>query len=48
MPEEVTVWIEVNVVSAMGTTMTEYVDPTGKWCKQVWNDGYVEILEIAD
>ena len=51
MPENETEWVKVNEVSAAGTTMTEYVDLTGKWgkwCKQVWNDGYVEIFEIAD
>lgn len=48
MPENETEWIKVNEVSAAGTTMTEYIDPTGKWCKQVWNDGYVEVFEIAN
>lgn len=48
MPEKETEWIKVNEVSAAGITMEEYHDLTGKWCKQVWNDGYVEIFEIAD
>ncbi len=47
MFEKETEWVKVNTVSAAGTTMTEYVDLTGTWCKQVWNDGYVEIFEIA-
>ena len=40
-------WILVNVVSAYGTTMEEYVDTTKRFCKQVWNDGYEEIFEIC-
>ena len=48
MLEKETEWIKVNEVSVMGTTIEEYHDLTGKWCKQVWNDGYVEIFEIAN
>lgn len=39
-------WVQINEVSAAGTTMTEYIDTTGKWCKQVWDDGFVEIYKI--
>lgn len=24
----------------------EYVSKDGKWCKQVWDDGYIETFEI--
>ena len=48
VPENETEWVKVNEVSAAGTTMTEYVDLTGRRCKQVWNDGYVEVFEIAN
>lgn len=40
-------WTLVNVVSAYGTTMEEYVDETRRFCKQVWDDGYEEIFEIC-
>jgi hypothetical protein len=30
------------------TSMEEYVDSTGRFCKQVWNDGYEEIFEISE
>lgn len=47
MPEYETEWIKIGEVSASGVTMIEYVDLTGQWCKQVWDDGHVEIFEIA-
>ena len=25
----------------------EYVDTTNTYCKQVWNDGYEEVFELA-
>ena len=40
-------WTLVNVVSAYGTTMEEFIDETGRFCKQVWDDGYEEIFEIC-
>jgi hypothetical protein len=39
-------WIKINETSVAGVTMEEYVDTSGKYCKQVWNDGYEEIFEI--
>ena len=47
MPEKEIEWIEANTISAGGYTMIEYIDLTGTWCKQVWDDGYTEIFEIA-
>ena len=47
MPEKETEWVKMNEIHSFGVTMTEYVDLTGTWCKQVWSDGFVEIFEIA-
>jgi hypothetical protein len=43
-------WIKVAEHSSnySTTTMEEYVDSTGRYCKQVWNDGYEEVFEIAE
>jgi hypothetical protein len=42
-------WIKVKEHSAIysSITMTEYVDTSGKFCKQVWSDGYEEVFEIG-
>ena len=47
MHEKEIEWVEVNTICAGSTTMVEYIDFTGTWCKQVWDDGYTEIFEIA-
>lgn len=43
-------WIKVAEHSSnySTTAMEEYVDSTGRYCKQVWNDGYEEVFEIAE
>ena len=46
MPEENLVWTKINEVSEAGITMVEYADSTGEYCKQVWNDRFVEIFKI--
>lgn len=40
-------WLKLANHSAAGISMTEYIDSTGTFCKQVWNDGFEEIFEIA-
>lgn len=40
-------WVWVGRVEAMGVAFTEYVCKETNECKQVWDDGYVEIFEMA-
>ena len=40
-------WKYVKTVEACGSGFSEYVSADGKFCKQVWFDGYEEIFEIA-
>jgi hypothetical protein len=43
-------WIKVaeHSFNYSTATMEEYVDSTGRYCKQVWNDGSEEVFEIAE
>lgn len=47
MAEEKIKWIWVQSVIVSYNGFNEYVSEDGKWCKQEWLDGYVEIFEIA-
>ena len=42
-------WIKVATVTSSSSyhSFEEYVDSTHTYCKQVWDDGYVEIFELA-
>lgn len=40
-------WIYSNTIEACGTIIDEYISEDGKYCKQVWNDGFEEIFEIS-
>lgn len=40
-------WIYSNTIEACGTVIDEYISEDGKYCKQVWNDGFEEIFEIS-
>jgi hypothetical protein len=40
-------WIWVGRCDALGSGFEEFVCLATKECKQVWDDGYVEIFEIA-
>jgi hypothetical protein len=48
MNNEELVWIKVAEHNSCysSTSMEEFIDSTGKFCKQLWNDGYEEIFEI--
>lgn len=41
-------WIYIGTFGAMGVTVDEYVCEETKECKQVYNDGHVEIFEISE
>ena len=41
-------WVWVSRVEAMGVGFDEFVCLETEECKQVWDDGYVEIFEIAN
>ena len=41
-------WTKVATHSEAGITVDEYIDDTRTLLKQVWDDGYIEIHEIAD
>jgi hypothetical protein len=45
--EPVLPWTKVGEFGALGLTVEEYIDASGTFCKQVWNDGFEEIFEIA-
>ena len=40
-------WIWVKTEQAFGDGFDEYVSEDGRYCKQVWYDGYEEIFEIS-
>lgn len=42
-------WIKVDTKSSPYSyqAFEEYVDSTKQYCKQVWNDGYEEVFELA-
>ena len=40
-------WIYQGRVEVSGFGFNEYISEDGTHCKQVWDDGYVEIFEIA-
>lgn len=40
-------WIWTGREEAFGNGYDEYISPDGRYCKQVWFDGYQEIFEIA-
>jgi hypothetical protein len=41
-------WIWISRFEAMGVGCDEFVCLETKECKQVWDDGYVEIFEISE
>lgn len=45
--EPVLPWTKVGEFGVGGFSAEEYIDASGRFCKQVWNDGYEEIFEIA-
>ena len=46
--EPVLPWTKVNEITNLaGPALEEYIDASGKFCKQVWSDGYEEIFEIS-
>ena len=42
-----TKWIWVQTEQALGNGFDEYISADGRYCKQVWFDGYEEIFEIS-
>ena len=42
-------WIKIGEHHALSAAVSfeEYVDSTKQYCKQVWNDGYEEVFELA-
>lgn len=40
-------WIFVERIEAMGMGCNEYTNEDNTKCRQVWDDGYEEIFEIA-
>lgn len=42
-------WIKIDTITSPYSyqAFEEYVDSTHTYCKQVWNDGYEEIFELA-
>jgi hypothetical protein len=42
-----TKWIWAQTEQAFGNGYDEYISADGRYCKQVWFDGYEEIFEIA-
>lgn len=45
-PEKPVRWIKVAEHSALGVTLEEFVDDSGKFFRQLWNDGHEEIFRI--
>jgi hypothetical protein len=41
-------WIWISRFEDMGTGFDEFVCLETKECKQIWDDGHVEIFEIAE
>ena len=46
--EPVLPWTKVGEFGAAGISAEEYIDASGKFCKQVWNDGYEEVFEVEE
>lgn len=46
--EPVLPWTKVGEFGAAGVSAEEFMDASGKFCKQVWNDGYEEVFEVAE
>ncbi len=46
--EPVLPWTKVGEFGAAGVSAEEYLDASGKFCKQVWNDGYEEVFEVEE
>lgn len=46
--EPVLPWTKVGELGAAGLSAEEYLDASGKFCRQVWNDGFEEVFEIAE
>ena len=42
-----TKWIWVKTEQTFGNGFNEYISADGRYCKQVWFDGYEEIFEIS-
>ena len=42
-----TKWIWAKTEQAYGNGYDEYISADGRYCKQVWFDGYEEIFELA-
>ena len=40
-------WDFIGTLSEVGITVDEYIDESGTYLKQVWNDGFIEISEIG-
>jgi hypothetical protein len=42
-------WVKVGEQTSPSSCLgfEEYIDTTNQYCKQVWNDGYEEVFEIA-
>ena len=41
-------WIWISRFEAMGSGFDEFVCLETKECKQIWDDGHVEVFEIAE
>lgn len=47
MPENVK-WIFVQYVGeSISNGFEEYISEDGKYCKQIWDDGYIEIFKCS-
>lgn len=40
-------WIFMNHYACNGIVADKYISEDGRWCKQIWSDGYSEIFELA-
>ena len=40
-------WVFVQTMENGSTWCDEYESEDGRYCKQVWNDGFEEVFEIA-
>ena len=42
-------WVKIGEQTSPSSYLgfEEYVDTTNTYCKQVWNDGYEEVFELA-
>ena len=47
MPENVK-WVFVQYVGeSISNGFEEYISEDGKYCKQIWDDGYIEIFKCG-